>query len=423
MKAKSEHTPDRSSLSLVLYRRQIAEILSSGANTVLLGGRGMGKSSVLRCIAAQTPNSVFIDGRMIDGATAALDDAIGRAVSHGLSDALVDDLDYLLSEDRNPREDLEAVVNKLERLRACLADSQQRLVVTSTSPVSRFLRSFASTLWSDIEARFQPVVLFPWSVGWEATLASYTHQHYPDGGDECAEAVVSSTGGHPALVAAAFSSLREAAASTSGIPTSIRDCAAYLALALGRTALSPIEKALSDLQKSPQPSEQLAAEHLRILVENQGEGPAPKHPQVLRALELAGLAYGDPATGRCRVPGTLIQNYLEGELSAPAARADVSIRVVNQGPDEGLLVIEGSPEKEIPLGKGLWRLISRLVEADGEVVSQADLVEALGLDSSKPLHSIIQRLDQRAREAGIDRLLENVRGQGYRLGRSIRWRR
>ena len=87
-----------------------------------------------------------------------------------------------------------------------------------------------------------------------------------------------------------------------------------------------------------------------------------------------------------------------------------------------MLVVGDPPVLEIPLSKGPWRLVQALFGARGGTVTLEDLQKRLELDSPKPLYSIIQRLDQKAKEARLERFIENVRGQGYRLNRALRWK-
>jgi hypothetical protein len=407
------------SVALILYRRQMHAILASGAPTVIVAGRGMGKTSVLLWLAEQSGGH-YVEGRGFETARRSLDEAAAKLDAEELTEVLIDDLDYLLDEERNSEADVKEALERIDYLRSELAQRQGRLIVASASPVSRFLRTFASRLWSDIEDRFQRVVLFPWSIGWAEAVRSATLAQCPRKGEQYAPAVVETTGGHPALVSAAFESLQDA---EDNPPTGI-DWSAYLSTTLGRAALSPIEKALNSLQTSNHSTDQEALSYLTLLVggHDNAEGPKPS-PQVVRALELSGLAYSDPLTGRCVVPGTIIRRYLDGELLAvPQTQPEISVTLVGGGDDEGVLMVGEPPERQIPLSKGPWRLVQTLFAAKGETVALEDLVKTLDLDSVKPLYSIIQRLDQKAKEARVERIIENVRGQGYRLSRALRWK-
>jgi ATPase family associated with various cellular activities (AAA) len=398
----------------MIYERQMYAILENTAPTLLVAGRGMGKTSVLQGVAEQN-QGLYVAGREVDKALSDFDAALKKMKKEDLPLVLVDDLDYLLDEERNSRS-----VEALRMIEALLSEMKRthgQLIVASTSPASRFLRTFACQFWSNIEDRFQRVVLFPWSMGWRETLLSAMLWKFPERGEEYAPAVEVTTGGHPALASAAFVSLQETEAA--GRVQADIDWSAYLSSILGRASLSPIEKALTRLQRSTHPTDQEALDYLKALVIRPDDQEKLPSPQAIRTLEISGLAYSDPLTGRGIVPGTIIQRYLEGEL---VAQPEIPVTVISRGNDEGVLVVGDSPVFEIPLSKGPWRLVESLFNARGETVAIDELQKRLELDSPKPLYSIIQRLDQKAKEARLDRLIENVRGQGYRLNRALRWK-
>lgn len=398
-----------------IYERQMYAILASAAPTLLVAGGGMGKTLVLQGVREQN-HGIYIPGRDFERALSDIESTLKKMkMKDGkLPTVLVDDLDYLLDMERNDRAN--EALHKVEALFSEMKGRQEQLIVASGRPASRFLRSFSYQLWSDIEERFQRVVLFPWSVGWSGILDSSLLSEFPQRGEEYAPAVKETTGGHPALVAAAFLSLQETEAA--GRVQAGIDWSAYLSSILGRASLSPIEKALHRLQRSTHPTDQEALDYLKVLANRQGDLGKLPSPQAVRTLEISGLAYSDPLTGQGTVPGTIIQRYLEGEL---VAQPEIPVTVISRGDEEGVLVVGNSPVFEIPLSKGPWRLVETLFNARGETVAIDELQKRLELDSPKPLYSIIQRLDQKAKEARLDRLIENVRGQGYRLSRVLRW--
>ena len=286
-------------------------ILGSTAPTIIVAGQGMGKTSFLKGIAEQT-EGLYMAGREFETAFSAIKDALEKVKAGKLTAVLVDDLDYILDKERNAKA-IEAL-QEVETLLSEMKRTHGHLIAASTSPVSQFLRSFAVQEWSDLENRFKRVLLFPWSMGWEETLCSGTLSRFSGRGEEYASAVEETTGGHPALVYAAYVSLQEAEAA--GRPLTGIDWSAYLSSILGRASLPPIEKALNRLQRSTDSTDQEALDYLKVLVSQPDAPEKLPSPQAVRALELSGLAYSDPLTGRGVVPGTIIQRYLEGELVA-----------------------------------------------------------------------------------------------------------
>ncbi len=174
---------------------------------------------------------------------------------------------------------------------------------------------------------------------------------------------------------------------------------------------------------------------------------------VRQRLRETGLVYSQP-DGRLEVAGELIKEWIpqiieQHRLREQAAReakrssspstappppptatpqqeateiSGVNLEILGDGNYEGNLKISaGETVVKVPLSGGPWRVAQNLRDAGGEPVSLDLLAERANLSSETAVRSAIQRLQKILRNNGLDNVIDNVRGQGYRLSEFPKW--
>jgi DNA-binding response OmpR family regulator len=134
----------------------------------------------------------------------------------------------------------------------------------------------------------------------------------------------------------------------------------------------------------------------------------------------AGLADEDFRDGTLRLPGKLIENAIRSSAGAGRiAIRSTELQVIDAAHQRGALIAHCAGRTlEVPLSGRALQVIGILKEREPAVVSLEDLRVALGVDDLTAVRSAIERTVAALRKHGLEALIENVRGSGYRLGRA-----
>jgi hypothetical protein len=400
----------------------------------------------------KTHSVLELDGR---GWAAALKDLrdLGELVSGDetldetrLPDLYFDDLDVFIQNiDALRRErceemlrDLTLVVSTLSRRdRSCVASStlsQSRLQgllvdLYKQRHVNLAVIDAASTLFASFDTEW----LDPWRGDWEGRIGRLL-EVYLKPLTRAAQGLARSlllelTGGHPALLARAFehldrllasegSSLGERLCREGADPGPLeRDLRTFLEDALLRQGLGSLRRALIRLESAEKP--ELQAAHGALLAFAQDGERQP--PAASRDILLGeGLLFRDPADSTYKIPGELLRQEL---LSAAGSKLAFDLVPEEADPHlRGRLEIrEGARRLDLELSGGPWSILQTLFEAAPRFVSLKDLQERTHLKTDNAVRSAIQRLTAELRTAGIEGLVENQYGTGYRRGDAPSW--
>jgi biotin operon repressor len=416
------------------------------------GGRGMGKTALLQRLHETLEQQELGGARLIrgraPGGRAEFLEVIGRVGQSGAAEAviLVDDYDFILDVETNRAlRVLLASHARPGRLALTARLSLSRMIAEATvanSPLSNSL----SEVWECFAHHGHVSSLNPWEYpAWQERFREYLGNRIygvADGNrvmDAWAKTVLGVTGGHPALLGSALNVL-ERLVDEQGQPRQDLP-AAYASLFDDQTPrlAEAIESALmGELMHSGMPTVNRAIQQLRedaptcyeYLVGLAGGPTEPAAPGAYddsvaeamnreRAKE-AGLAYEDFRDGTLRLPGKLIENAIRSSAGAGRiAIRSTELQVIDAAHQRGALIAHCAGRTlEVPLSGRALQVIGILKEREPAVVSLEDLRVALGVDDLTAVRSAIERTVAALRKHGLEALIENVRGSGYRLGRA-----
>lgn len=423
----------------------------------LAGARGFGKSLVLerleREIKKQEPKRKVrrLQGRNWPDALKELrrlaellsgEETLGEK----LPDLLFDDLDSFIQLVDTLRQDrCEQMIRDLHLVVSTLAGRDRRCVVTSTLSQSRFqdfllaLEERGSAKKVVVQAAslffagFDSVWLDPWQGDWKGRVRWLVKTHLPSlspGAKRLSESViVELTGGHPALLARAFEHLaRELTSKGALLAQSLtsegadlaeleRNLRKYLEDSLLQQGMGSLHRALARLESSEDPGLQAAyADLLAFARDDTYELPAQSRDILLGE----GLLFRDPASNTYRLPGELFRRQLV--LTGKGALTVELVPTETEPHRQGIVSFEeGARRLDLELSGGSWRVLQVLFDEAPRFVSLKELQEHTHLTTDNAVRSAIQRLSSELRTAGIEGLVENQYGKGYRKGESPSW--
>lgn len=399
-----------------LYAERIGEIqhyLDSVRKPVLLvGGRGVGKSSVLSKLKLKNPLLITVRNEAINS-------QLVNRVKKYEGAILVDDIDEKFTEESF-------------QLLAYLAQHHRYPVaITSTIPpdvkmlhehqafenLPWDLRLLAS--WSDVTAPMQRFRIDPWAPGWRKRVARLVEEFVQiDVEFELAgwtTILLDLTGGHPVLLDPALEALshapkRQKSPGAEKIEPrwSIewKQQHAKFEEHLFGDALRKLRKVIAWLD-ALSPS---AGEALRLLARTPAEDPEPPLSVATRkALLASGLVYRTPSQ-ELVVAGEVLRHSLAGESSA--TRPPVSVNISETAGDIRVSVADST--YRIPLRRASLKLVGTLDRSNRPLTIE-DLERETELNGGA-LRSAIQRVRADFDGCGVAGIIENVWGEGYRIG-------
>jgi hypothetical protein len=435
------------------YLEALGQEAVGGATLCVMGGRGTGRTAVVdefvRRRGGEASERVFVlRGRdTLDFrhrlSSFANDPESGKHL-------VIDDLDHVLTEidllenspvsgsegDRSIRQSLEiAIQNTRASMRTC--------IVTSTISPTELLppTESLSLLLQKFRRRPLPAWKLPWktllpTLAREATdehplprAISMGREEYGFGDAELQrwlELTLELSGGHPLLMGpglrALHSLLERSETQQERVLTPLTELLMrqYLQHQMG-DEIGMVRKRIRALEASRTPPDEDAVRLLRHLAAVPSDTGAGYAKIVIDRLERLGLI-GSSDDVFWHIPGTLVRAEVNPAAPpAPEPVPDVEVRP-RPGAEQThgtLLLRTAGGERVVKLSGRPWQLVRVLERAHPSAVSNDDLRAAVGLKTIAGLRSAIQRLDAKLKQKGMQELLENTRGEGYRLaGRS-----
>ncbi len=464
-----------SSSGVFVYSEELETILGSARSLrkiLVFGGPAMGKTTVLEAVRDRSGRRCeLVRGRRGDG------EVVERIVSWATDparrdhDLLIDNLDHVFSlEVERALRDLPDVDEGLGRIIATSGTPTKWLEKQGAPPPAP-ARADLNLLVHDSTAlnAFHHLWLDPWGHGWERTTALRVRGALgreagaPEGDDPVleelvdrdgrkayAELLVDVTGGHPALLGAAFRWLigrlerqawrREHATElTDGeelpdvSPEALQEVLEY---DLSESQLETVGRAVDWVEAQ-------SAHALEELVSMARDG-APrdvvsertllsKAGLVRRAGDGGGWALPCGVIGTCvlhrheRMPAPQQATPPPSGPQAPPPAPGRAPKGVELEPDprvpdmQGKVVwAAGGARRELALSGASWRILVAISAAAGALVTVPEIAEAIGQESQKAVRSALQRLVADLRKSGLGGLIVNVRRQGYLYDASFR---
>lgn len=231
-----------------------------------------------------------------------------------------------------------------------------------------------------------------------------------------------STGGHPTLVASAIRSYLGLMATVSSAPhptplsltraTSI--IRRYIEREVSRDGLRSIRRLLNGAQEFPDGEWAAALVLLQRFAKTREV--QENSSGAIQLLEDSGLIASTNEGRTYSAIGALIRRELRERFDPNAIESgEISLLRDTQFEDRGraITVLSDGP-KEIELSGVGWRMLDYLASVNGRTVSQEELENYLGINGTA-LTPALQRLRLRLGELERRDLIQNVRGEGYRI--------
>ena len=398
------------------HANQIAEIQhfldrTRRGSVLLVGGRSVGKTSALSALRVK-------DAWQISVRDMKMDTALVNRVKKYQGAILVDDIDH------------EFNASSLELLRYLMHEHRFASALTTTIPSeAKMLRehnelenlswdSDLLTSWSDLTAHMQRYRIDPWSTGWRRRIARFV-QDLVQAEVELEHAgwttiILDLTGGHPVLLDAALELLRrtprrqpeggDKPAPRLGMEWKQQH--AKVEEHLFGEPLRKLRKVIVWLDEiSP-----TAGAALRQIAQTKPDEPEPPLMAATRRTLLdSGLVYRTP-TQEMVVAGDVLHQSLTGELATP--RLPISIKKAGTAGD--LRVTVAHSTYRVPLRGAALQLAETLEQAENPLTI-AELHQETKV-APGALRSAIQRIRVDFDQCGVTGVIENVWGDGYRIG-------
>lgn len=441
-----------------LYEDILQELITSHEQKVyIFGGRGVGKSILLKQLKERLEDGslevIFINGR---DQKAAIEELKSRADSNERSfHLLMDDVDIffrnLLATDTDNLQKFKDSLRYIDSLIKSTSVQNAKIVLSGSSKPAqmltyRFTEKQKAVIdqwkffWSFILNAMVTVRCDPWEGDWEKKLENFMLSKFKKSLgkrlDIWFRVIRDLTGGHPTLLHPALHKLNVLLQSPKRTPLEEklikvfpnleeadveRMVRNYLEDVLINTGLQKIRRTIYELREHPEPEYQKAFKLLQNIARHgtsqlQASREFFSH-RIREILEDMALLYKDFRDGSYRIPGELIvQEILSFEPPVLAQRVLTLIPDKRTPDKKGRARIEnGHTTQEIPLTGGPWKILKVLSESPQKVVSLEELEQRAGMTSQDAVRSALQRLEKKFREIQIEKVVENLRGRGYRL--------
>jgi|GEM_PF-1506557 len=432
------------------YQQLVNDISTSiHRNCYVYGGRGIGKSGFLKQIKV-----IFEKGgqkvKLIDGRNR-IDaykefNALYEAAEKDVVDfhLLFDNLDHFCHEygDFFP-DSLNEVIPKLDYLFKTLSSNRFRVIATGNIKPLEMLTAenlniegdplkYWNFFWSRIQAHWDNIRLDPWVFGWEDKITNFISMNYSSKMPASSlnlwiEVIIEQTGGHPAMVDSSIRELHRIINSTNISPIErklIQDIEdhvldvresiiRHLQDHLVQKDLNRVRRRIALLRSSKDVQHINAYEELKKLALGSTEIPSYDIREILAD---EALIYENKSTGLYIVPGKLLKKeILIGAIDSETL-SNIQIIELDSGDiQRGRLIASlGNTPITIDLKGATWKILKSMAMKNN-YSSVEQLVKLTQLPSVAAVRSAIQRLEQKLKGAGLDGLIENKRGQGYKL--------
>lgn len=406
-----------------LYDWLIPDVLTplhQGLSVILHGGPGTGKSTIARRISGRLDNVLWIDGRAFEKDSQDVLSKLELAKTAALP-VIIDDVDVVYAEP-SARDLLSNVIRR-----------NHAVLFTTTLPPT--LNSFCGEIdlfkhsnwnedlvlkWSVLLQHPELNRVDPWKKGWQREIGHALRGIVGESANQEQEIsawwtiVVHLTGGHPVMMNEAFAE----------IARTIEFERSDAEISQGRSwfqEFSRLEEYLhgSALRRMRHAAKWLSDHFPKVagklkefakgqLSERQIDGIER------RILTDSGLMHRGHAEGLV-VSGSVLKQYLQ----AGGGASERFINVIGS-PDgtSGRIVISiADAYIVLTAGETVWKIVDLLNNANGSPVPIDTLKEKLNVTNPGVVRSALQRLRDELKDQGVDGVIENVRGTGYRLGR------
>ncbi|HWZ43621.1 MAG TPA: hypothetical protein VNW97_09090 [Candidatus Saccharimonadales bacterium] len=420
---------------------------------LVLGGRGMGKTTVLKAIS-ETLRNLGSEPLLIEGRNTAQARTTILRIRDPQKCVLIDDLDEIFASAKETAPDFKQLHEACWALRHNQSKypSPRFLATATVNPVGPSLRrlGLGGDYYSSLTQNIEKYRLDPWGVNWKQRWREMFEGEFRD---KLKDKLLRSTwlsiiqelsGGHPELFGPVVEQLArlcgqswqkektfdvslvspERGVNPADLAMDIRQ---YVEDYIIRYALGPIASSIKRLRDSALPNEVRAFETLLDMTRQNPEGCKPPQEVFVRVLLIDdGLVYQDKMNGRFVIPGSLIREQIINAgmllktlvtISPDAAKPDATGEVA---------VKSGTADLRIALNGAPWRVFHALYSQKGEVVNRAELeklavsedLQASNMKAQeKAVRNAVQRLNQKIKESGASRFISirNEYDKGYRL--------
>jgi len=457
-----------SGASVFLFSDELETILGSARSLrkiLVFGGPAMGKTTLIEALRDRAGRSCeLVRGRR--GDLEVVERIVGWATDPARRDRdlLIDNLDHVFSVDvERALRDLPDVDEGLGRIIATSGTPTKWLEKAGAAPPAP-ARADLNLLVHDSTAlnAFHHLWLDPWGHGWERTTAlrvqgALKRAASPEGGEgdfvelveregrrAFAELLVGTSGGHPALLGAAFRwligrlerqawrrahvvELTDGEEVSDASPDALREVLEY----------DLVESQIETIGRAVDWVEAQSGDALGELLSMARDG-APREVLAERMLlSKAGLVRRSAPSGAWGLPcAAIAQCVLRRHERMPAPSPEAAAtppapappppapgrapRGVLLEPDGRVPEMQGTVvwgtgglRRELALSGASWRILTALAAAPATLVTVPEIAEAIDQESHKAVRSALQRLVSDLRKSGLDGLIVNVRRQGY----------
>jgi hypothetical protein len=289
--------------------------------------------------------------------------------------------------------------------------------------------------YSDLMLHLQPVEVSPWFRGWKDEWEKEFNARYENKfRSKDAKAVLNTwrdsilelTGRHPSLAGPAIDALDSLLSpkapktqpkmhldlvdSVAGDQNRRAHIRRFLEDYLAKRALRRVRGGIRDLANSHE--RRTAYETLKAVAATGAEGMnAPADYRVREALGFSGLVFEDVDDGRFRVPGYLLRRELLG------ARPHAFLEADPGESESGVLHVTGLGAPRTVVLSGIpYRILRFLYDerGDGEYLEREQIMVGTKLQNDDGFRNAMHRLRASLKESGLERLVENRYGKGYR---------
>jgi len=456
--ATSEQPVHKAALRKI-YPHLLAELgeASGKLRAFFYGGRSLGKSTLLETLAYDAADRnrhiFFIEGKSGHGIHRIL---VERAAAIRRGDAApdlyLDDIDHLLSSLlRNEMHDTaDHILSHLNFLLSKVPAGKGRFFISSALSPSRLselvyslrqpeldaglLREFFSFV---LEQKFECIRLDPWSYRWQERLGELVRIRLSKATsayfESCRVSILELTGGHPALLIQCLHELNRLVTGEELDPVEQGFAQAlgerpkldpqqfgvllerHLEDVLVQTGLQPLRLSIGNLRNAEGPDLRDAWQSLVALAQGVNEFPPPKLREILLD---EGLIYKSKESGAYVVPGRLVIREILSVSADGHHRPALMLAPNPEAPNvRGELVIRSGLKREtIELSESMWVLLTLFIDDPDRIFTPEELQKHTGLTSDAAVRSAIQRLIAKLRAGGLESVVENVYGKGYRKG-------